>query len=183
MGGPLGGGWGGPRGEFGRPRPHGPEGFHSEAPFGPFAGERRAPRGSIGVALMDLLLDGPQSGYSLLKLFSERTNGKWAPQSGTIYPALGKLVSQQLLTVTADESPLYALTPAGRKSAEASHKSIQDLFDHMSIDDTEGDLFRAGKDLMKALWTLFTQGTVEQHAAMTAKLVELRKEIYRMLGE
>lgn len=174
--------WGGQRGELGKPRPHSPEGFQQETPFSLF-GERKAPRGSISAALMDLLLDGPESGYSLMKLFSERTGGKWAPQSGTIYPALGKLVTQQLLSVTADESPLYSLTDSGRERAESSHNSMKQLFEQMSTETPEGDLFRAGRDLMKAMWAIFTQGTMEQHAVVTNKLVELRKEIYRMLSE
>jgi DNA-binding PadR family transcriptional regulator len=197
------GGHGGPRGfgpnwaenmrraaEQGVPGPHGGDlpfgrGFGPRPPFGPgFGGpgqDRRAPRGSVNLALLDLLLDGESNGYGLMQKFSERTNGRWAPKSGTIYPALGTLVKQQLIDVS-DEG-VYSLTATGRVTAEKSHDSAQLLFDHMAEEEAEGDLFRAGRDLMKALWTLFTQGTPEQQAAITAKLDELRKEIYRTLGE
>lgn len=172
--------------EGGAPGPHG-----MDRPFGPGFGRgfgpsfvdsgRKAPRGSIWLALLDMLLDGPKNGAALIQEFKTRTDGKWAPVSGTVYPALGKLISQQLIEVTDDN--VYSLTPTGRQTAEKSHDAVTAIFEHMAREESEPGLFGASRKLFGALFTLLNSGTAEQQTVIKAKIDELTKEVYRTLGE
>ena len=72
-----------------------------------------------------LLLEEPQTGYSLAKNIEERTG--WKPSWGSIYPALEKLEEQGHVTAKeTGRSTTYSLTKNGRQAAK---KHLEDHSD------------------------------------------------------
>lgn len=128
--GPLGpGGIFGPQGPFGTggwPGMGGGQGFAG----GGWAGERRGPRpggrrarrGDVRSAILELLRErGAMNGYQLMQGIAEATDGAWTPSSGAIYPALSQLEDEGLVEQTEVEGrKAYRLTDAGRQAAENS---------------------------------------------------------------
>jgi len=75
-------------------------------------------------AILGLLTIEPMSGYDLGKNLPETLNYFWAESNGQIYPALKRLVADDLIAAVATQpvgrrvKQKYALTPAGRKRLE-----------------------------------------------------------------
>src|SRR5579859_2457082 len=104
-GGPLGGGsFGG--GPFG----HGPRG----------RGRGRARRGDVRLALLTLLAEEPRNGYQLMQTIEERSDGRWRPSPGSVYPTLAQLEDEGLVRSTeADGARHFEITDAGREHLES----------------------------------------------------------------
>ncbi|MDQ0768620.1 DNA-binding PadR family transcriptional regulator [Pseudarthrobacter defluvii] len=62
--------------------------------------------GALRLYLLALLESGPKHGYELMKALKDRFGGTYAPSAGTIYPRLGKL----------EEDGLVSTEPAGRRT-------------------------------------------------------------------
>ncbi|WP_321431290.1 PadR family transcriptional regulator [uncultured Methanolobus sp.] len=61
----------------------------------------------------------PKSGYELLKEISEKTNGSWTPNKGTLYPLLKSLDEEGLIQVKEigkRSKRIYELTDAGKET-------------------------------------------------------------------
>ncbi|MBG6238832.1 DNA-binding PadR family transcriptional regulator [Mycetocola sp. CAN_C7] len=72
--------------------------------------------GSLRLYLLSLLAEGPKHGYELIQSLSERFGGTYSPSAGTIYPRLGKLEEDGLVTKESDgRKTVYSITDAGRQ--------------------------------------------------------------------
>ncbi len=177
----------GPRGGFGGPW-DGPaealrafKGFGAGPGFGPHG--PRARRGDVRTAILGLLADGPSNGYGLIKAIGERTEGAWTPSPGSVYPTLAQLLDEGLVAQEGGPRGAYSLTEAGHAYVTAHQEEIDAAFK------SAGDRF-AGDALMTAFGKLagaamqFRGGVShEQRARATEKVDELRRELYRILGE
>ena len=66
-------------------------------------------------ALSQMEREGSLHGYRLSEEISRRTEGRWRPGPGTVYPALARLVRQKLArSRPSGRRRVYLLTPAGR---------------------------------------------------------------------
>ncbi|GHD45196.1 PadR family transcriptional regulator [Mycetocola manganoxydans] len=75
--------------------------------------------GSLRLYLLSLLAEGPKHGYELIQSLSERFGGTYSPSAGTIYPRLGKLEEEGLVTKESDgRKTVYSITDAGRRELE-----------------------------------------------------------------
>ena len=182
------GGFRGPRGpQFG---PGGP-GFGPGGPFGRGRGfgpgGPRARKGDIRAAILSLLAEGPNSGYGLLKAIGEKTGGAWTPSPGSVYPTLAQLVDEELIAgepAVAGRSE-YHLTDAGRAYIEANAQTLDTAWANASAGPggPHGELFSSARKLLGAMRQFAGQANDTQVREMTGKLDELRREIYRTLGE
>jgi PadR family transcriptional regulator AphA len=71
---------------------------------------------SLRHALLGLLREQPASGYDLLRIFNHSLHNVWPATQSQIYPELGKLAGEGLLTVSARGArgrKVYTLTDAG----------------------------------------------------------------------
>ena len=173
----------GPRGGFGGPwdafdPARGMRGFGGPG-FGP-----RARRGDVRSAILGLLADGPSNGYGLIKAIGDRTEGAWTPSPGSVYPTLAQLLDEGLVSQEGGPRGAYSLTDAGRTYVEAHTDEIEAAFR------SAGDRHAGGEPLMAAFGKLagaamqFRSGvTPEQRTRATEKVDELRRELYRILGE
>ena len=76
--------------------------------------------GSLRLYLLSLLAEGPKHGYELIQALSERFGGTYSPSAGTIYPRLGKLEEEGLVTKESDgRKTVYSITEAGRHELES----------------------------------------------------------------
>jgi PadR family transcriptional regulator, regulatory protein PadR len=77
--------------------------------------------GAVSLWLLLLLSERPMYGYELIRELEKRFSGYWKPKTGTIYPALEKLVKASLVTSRMEfrekdsvDRKHYALTAKGQ---------------------------------------------------------------------
>ena len=168
--------------------PHrGPRGFGPGfgpgfgAGFGP--GGPRARRGDVRTALLGLLAEGASNGYGLIRAIADRTEGAWTPSPGSVYPTLAQLVDEGLVSQADGPRGAYTLTDEGRKYVEENEDQIETAFENASRGRREDDLGLAFKKLAGAVMQFRAGATPEQRARATARVDELRRELYAILGE
>ncbi len=82
------------------------------------------PRGFSRYFILDLLKDTPHTGKQIIDHAVEKSNGIWKPSPGLIYPLLGRLLDEGL--ISEDKDGKYQLTKKGRSTAEDVDK-INDI--------------------------------------------------------
>ncbi|MGD2072655.1 MAG: PadR family transcriptional regulator [Candidatus Thorarchaeota archaeon] len=77
----------------------------------------------------------PQTGYDLLKDIEKKTNGKWVPSKGMIYPLLDDMEKEGLIEIQEigeRSKKIFRITPKGEHLLEkimAKHKEIERQLD------------------------------------------------------
>lgn len=84
------------------------------------------------LAILRVLLDGPQHGYAIVQCISKRTGGTLQFGEGSIYPILHKLEQQGLLITRREvaggrERIVYRLSKRGSKQLEESCNKWQNV--------------------------------------------------------
>jgi DNA-binding PadR family transcriptional regulator len=168
------GGWQrGPWGGFG---PWGP-------PFGWRGDGPRARRGNDRAAILALLAERPMHGYEMIQEVEARTNGRWRPSAGSIYPTLQLLEDEGLVTGEQSEGKRrFSLTDAGRAQAqELDRPPWEEL-----ADEDEGhasSLRDSGLQLGAAILQVVRTGSEEQITKTRDILNDARRRVYTVLGE
>ncbi len=81
--------------------------------------------GHLRLYLLSLLDERPQHGYELIQSLGDRFGGTYVPSAGTIYPRLGKLQEEGLVTKESDgRRTVYAITDAGRAELAARQEEL-----------------------------------------------------------
>jgi len=83
------------------------------------------PKGFIRYHVLDSLSKKPMSGSEIMEEIEKRTNGRWRPSPGSVYPMLARLQDNDYLKeIPADQSGLkrYELTQSGKKLLEEQRK-------------------------------------------------------------
>ena len=184
--GPGGFGPGGPGG-LGGFGPGGPRGMGAMPPgmrgrgrghHGP--GGRRAGRGDVRAAVLLLLAQEPMHGYQLIQAISERTNGRWQPSPGAIYPTLAQLEDEGLVTIEVRGGrKLASLTEEGRAAAQAE---TGDPFGDFTGAHSGPDLRGLLHELAAATRQVGMAGDPDQVAAAAALLAETKRSLYLILA-
>jgi DNA-binding PadR family transcriptional regulator len=92
------------------------EGKAGSGEHGP-AGRMR--RGEVRILLLAALLSGPAHGYELMRKLEEKSDGRWRPSAGSVYPSLQLLEEQGLVRSSeTDGRKVYEITPEGRRLAD-----------------------------------------------------------------
>lgn len=74
----------------------------------------QSPHALLQMILLKMLQERPRTGYDLLKDLASRTDGRWVPSKGTLYPALERLRTEGFIKVRSTGSrskKVYAVTP------------------------------------------------------------------------
>jgi DNA-binding PadR family transcriptional regulator len=160
-------------------------GFLGGPAFGPRGFGGRARKGDVRSAILSLLGEGPTNGYGLIKAIHTRSDGAWRPSPGSVYPTLQQLVDEGLIAPTSQGPRAeYDLTDEGRTYVEEHADEIAAAWSQSRNPWKEqGDLLTAARKLAGVVRQVATEGTTEQRATASAKLDDLRRELYRMLGE
>jgi len=167
---------------FGGPRPEFAGGHHRGPGRGP---GRRAGRGDIRAAVLLLLSEQPMHGYQLIQEIGQRSDGRWRPSPGAIYPALALLEDEGLVVITADAGrKLASLTEAGTAYVTEHADEIGSPFE--DAQSRPGHPGRALRDALEALGAAAGQvgrtGTDEQSTAALAVLDRARRDLYLILA-
>lgn len=84
--------------------------------------------GHLRLYLLRLLAERPMHGYEIIQALSDQSGGTYQPSAGTIYPRLGKLEEEGLVTKSADgRKTVYAITDAGRAELEAREPEVEGI--------------------------------------------------------
>ena len=142
-------------------------------------GGRAVRRGNVRFAILSVLQAGPMHGYQVITELETRTQGRWRPSAGSVYPTLQLLEDEGLLTSEELEGRrTYSLTDDGR-SAAAEHP--------MTLEAEEGSSAPSMRTLAMSVIGAARQveriGTAEANAAAREILVDARRRIYRLLAE
>jgi DNA-binding PadR family transcriptional regulator len=172
-----------PFGDFDPQRGRGRRGW---PPFGEerFGGGRLR-RGDVRSALLIALLDGPAHGYEHIQGLEAKTDGRWRPSPGSVYPQLQLLADEGLVTSTEqDGKRVFEITEAGRQAANERIEAQGYPWDAMDRGRGEhGELRVAVRDLHNAVKQIGLSGTPETVQRATEILTTARKDLYRLLAE
>ena len=142
----------------------------------------RASRGDVRTAVLLLLEEQPMHGYQLMQSIAERTDGRWTPSPGAVYPTINLLEDEGLVTVTADAGRrLVALTDAGREQLDENRDAWGDPFAGLEGEDGP-DLRRLVYGLIEATRQVGRTGTDAQREAAGKILTDARRNLYLVLA-
>ncbi|HSK25770.1 MAG TPA: PadR family transcriptional regulator [Jiangellales bacterium] len=188
-GGPWGGwGWGGPP-PWARPGGPWANPFDAGGRGGPGShGRRRGPRGrgDVRLAIVGLLAEQPMHGYQLIQEITGRSEGRWRPSPGSVYPTLSQLEDEGLVRAEeADGRKVFRLTEAGTRLAAERDAEFTALW----RDDSQplgAGLRELGEVLVQvggAAVQVATAGSEAQRRAAAEVLERTRRELYLLLAE
>jgi len=161
--------------------PFGP-GFGPGGPGGP--GKRfRARRGDVRLVVLSLLGEKESNGYGLIQAIAERTEDRWRPSPGSVYPTLQQLVDEGLIA-GAGGGDVYRLTDEGRAYIAEHADAITAAWDGLPGQDAQTDeLWESFMKLAKATRQFHSEANDEQRKRIATRFDELRREIYGTLAE
>jgi DNA-binding PadR family transcriptional regulator len=122
-------------------------------------------------------------GYQVIQELESRTDGRWRPSAGSIYPTLQLLEDEGLVTSEdVDGRRTYSLTDAGRQAASEHPLSRHPgLGTDVSADAL--DVRKLAMHLIGAAVQVKRMGSPEANKAARDILVDARKQMYRLLAE
>ena len=170
-------------GPFGPDPFRGGRGRGGGGPFGGGRGRRR--RGDVRLALLILLGEEPRNGYQLMQTIEERSDGRWRPSPGSVYPTLAQLEDEGLIRgVDRDGAKLFEITEAGRERLEGSKVdpapwAEEEDPDAPDLHKMAGLIIQIGK----AAWQVAQEGDDRQTEQAYKTLAETRRALYRILAQ
>lgn len=181
----------GPFGAEGGPGPFGP-GFGRGPAFGGRGGPHprgrgRRRRGDVRLALLMLLkLDGPRNGYQLMQGLDERSDGRWRPSPGSVYPALAQLEDEGLIRgtqVEGESGRTFELTDTGSEHLT----QLGEIKAPWEPEDADAENPRIAVrngviSIGRAAWHVAQDGTPTQIEEAVKILEDARRKVYRLLA-
>jgi DNA-binding PadR family transcriptional regulator len=145
-------------------------------------GGRSVRRGNVRAAILAVLRDSPTHGYQVIQELESRTQGRWRPSAGSVYPTLQLLEDEGLLaSQEVDGRRTYSLTDAGRKAADEHPLTGGRWLETDGAN--EPDVPRLARSLVSAAMQVMRIGTPEANAAAREILIDSRKRLYKLLAE
>jgi DNA-binding PadR family transcriptional regulator len=159
---------------------------HADHERGGRGGRHRARRGAVPLAIFTLLEERPMHGYEIITELEARSDGRWRPSPGSIYPTLDRLEDRGVLSSSeVDGKRQFALTDRGRQL-------LAEIRDAQSDDEPapwnqsgtggRGDLRRLMSELGGQVRQVARFGTSEQRSAATELLEDTKRKLYAILA-
>jgi DNA-binding PadR family transcriptional regulator len=166
-------------------------GEHSRGGHGPGRGDghgrHRARRGALLGAVLTLLDERPMHGYELITELEDRSEGRWRPSPGAMYPALKKMVMHELVTAEEiDGKRQFSLTDAGRERlAEVRAKRDDDAGEPWEQTGTggRGELRGSVAELIGQARQIGRFGTTDQIEQARGVFDDAKRKLYAILAE
>jgi DNA-binding PadR family transcriptional regulator len=150
----------------------------------PPGGGQRARRGDVRLAILTLLADAPANGYSLIGQISDRTDGRWRPSPGSVYPVLRQLTEEGLVENEGDIHAGFTITDGGLAFvAEHADQASKVWQNGQAISEAQEQVHQGLRKLIGAVRELSESGSDEQRTKAVDLLDETRRQIYGMLAE
>lgn len=145
-------------------------------------GPGRARRGDVRLAALLLIAEEPRNGYQVIQELADRTDGRWKPSPGAIYPALAQLEDEGLIRpADSGSGKAFEITEEGRAQADAVEQAPWDRT--AQDDDPAFALAQAYKQTWHAVSAVSQTGDAETIAAATSEVEELRRRLFQLLAE
>jgi len=94
----------------------------------------RLERGALRYIMLDALRDGPKHGYEIIRTLRDRTQGRYAPSPGRVYPILQLLTDEELIRCDArDERRVYSLTDTGVTELAANADRVAEFWSGFTL--------------------------------------------------
>ena len=147
---------------------------------------QRARRGALRLSVLTLLNERPMHGYELITELESRSEGRWRPSAGSIYPALSRLEEGGLVTLTESEGKRqFSLTDRGREVLgelrDAQGDDAPAPWDNRGTGG-RGDLRRHLSELVSQARQIGQFGTPEQIDRTRTILVDTVHQLYTILA-
>lgn len=144
----------------------------------------RMGRGDVRASVLALLAEESMHGYQIIREIESRTDGRWKPSAGSVYPTLQMLADEGLVTTEmSGDRKVYSLTDEGRREAATAAASTPWATD----DDGDTNAFsavpKAGIDLAQAMAQVVRTGSKAQQEHAVEVLNEARRKIYSILAQ
>ena len=157
----------------------GPGGRGREVFIHAWRGGGRARRGDIKFLILEVLADGPRHGYDIITELENKSNGRYRPSAGSVYPTLTMLEEGGYITGSAaDGKRVFTITDAGRELLTQKPGGATPEGDDESVD-LRGSAMKLGAAVMQAARA--------SDAASQEKVRDIldaaRREIYKILAE
>ena len=152
----------------------------------PRQGGQRARRGAVRDALLVVLAERPMHGYEVITELEARSSGRWRPSPGSIYPALGRMEEQGLVTAEeVDERRVFSLTALGREARDALDVERADPTPRRGdgTGDADGALRSLPAEITGQARHLRRFGSSEQVERAVALLEAVRRDLYAVLAD
>ena len=137
------------------------------------------------MALLLLLEEEPRNGYQMMQVIEERSDGRWRPSPGSVYPILAQLEDEGLVRATEREgAKVFELTDAGRERV-AETKDATPPWEADEDDEvtTRRDVRRLVGEVAAAAMQVNHLGNEEQTEQAIETLKSTRRTLYRILAE
>ncbi len=123
------------------------------------------PRGFSRCYVVEILKEGPHTGKEIINRAEQDSNGKWSPSPGLIYPLLGRLLDEGIITEIRDKDKdeniektrnkkniKYTLTEKGIDTVKDMHKISKGIKDQIDVMCRLGDVGRfVATDVMERI--------------------------------
>ncbi len=134
---------------------------------------------------MLLSLESPLNGYQLMQGLEERSDGRWRPSPGSVYPALQQLEDEGLIRGVDSEGDgrAFELTDKGREQLTERGEQKPPWEPEQGEDGNPRFAVRNGViGIGRAAWHVAQDGTTEQIDEALKILEEARRKLYRLLA-
>ncbi len=149
-------------------------------------GRHRARRGAVPLAIFTLLDERPMHGYEIITELESRSDGRWRPSPGSIYPTLDRLEERGALSSTeVDGKRQFSLTDRGRQMLAELREAQGDDADapwNQSGTGGRGDMRRLMSELGGQVRQIARFGSTEQRDAATKVLEDTKRQLYEILA-
>jgi DNA-binding PadR family transcriptional regulator len=147
-------------------------------------GGGRARRGDVRLALLRLLAEEPRNGYQLIQAIEERSEGRWRPSPGSVYPTLSQLEDEGLIHSDQSEGTRrFEITDPGREHLERRADEPDPWAP--AVEEAENPLAELAPLIIqigKATFQVASVGDGAQRDQARALLTETRRALYRILA-
>ncbi|MBW4553119.1 MAG: PadR family transcriptional regulator [Aphanocapsa sp. GSE-SYN-MK-11-07L] len=149
--------------------------------------EQRTRRGDIKFILLELLAERPRHGYELIKDLEARHGGFRRLSPGSVYPTLQLLEDGGYLTSEQVEGKrVYTVTESGQQLLSDRNQqagSPDEAYSNPGMPAELLELRKAFIELNDAITQLARSGNLEQASQIRESLIQVKREIYRLLAD
>ena len=139
----------------------------------------RTQRGDIKFLILEVLAEGPRHGYDIITALEEKSNGRYRPSPGSVYPTLTLLEEGGFITgEAADGKRVFTITDAGRRLLAEKPADAQDGEEDEGVD-LRGSAMKLGAAVMQAARA--SDGDSQEKVRVI--LDAARRDIYKILAE
>lgn len=144
----------------------------------------RMGRGDVRTSVLALLGEQPMHGYQIIREIETRTDGRWKPSAGSVYPTLQLLADEGLISAEEKNGrKTYTLTEDGRLLVDQDDVSAPWEDNESPPHHKFSPLPKAGMELGQAVGQVGRTGTPDQIQEAVAILEETRRRMYSILAQ